>query len=80
MNVSFVLCASGHVTMPMVRAIMLADTEESAKVEAQATVAQLYKAGYFSFWLYDTRRTSGDGDLAVASFRVAEQEPHILMN
>lgn len=80
MQVDFILVASGSVMTRQLNVALMESFPEGAKIEAQRHVATLHKAGYSSFTLYDTRRENSNAcDFQIATFRVAEQEPHILM-
>jgi hypothetical protein len=77
MKINFVLVASGNVMMQRLNIALMGDFPERAKVEAQRHVETLYKAGYFQFTLYDTQ---SETHFQIATFRLEEQEPKIIMS
>lgn len=80
MNVNYVLVATGNVSLPRVNHTIHAIAATMATEEATKVVAALHKAGYFQFTLYDTRRDNKDGaDIQIATFRVEENEPTIIV-
>ena len=79
MNVDFILNASGSVIMGRINHAIFAKTQEQAKREAQETVANLYRAGYFQFTLYDVSRKEIDADVEIARFTVEELAPLIIV-
>lgn len=79
MQIDFVLVASGNIKLQTLNVALMESLPERAKMEAQKHVATLHNAGYSQFTLYDTRRENGALDFQIATFRVAHQEPHILM-
>jgi hypothetical protein len=74
MEVNFVLIASGSIVTPRISHIIFTNDPERAKEQAIAMVSSLGKTGlYFNFDLFDV--SGGEGEVNIARFSVAIQEP-----
>lgn len=80
MQVSYILVAEGSINMQPLNVVLWDDGEEGAKIEASRHVANLGKAGYTRFTLYNVERNGlKQADTQVATFRIGYQEPQIIM-
>lgn len=79
MQIDYVLVASGNITLQSMTVALHASDETGARIEAGRHVPALHSAGYSQFTLYDTRRLNGELDKRVATFRLAYQEPQVIM-
>jgi len=73
----FVLLASGHVVTPRLDIMLRSDQIEAARKQAQEIAAQLSKAGYFSFSVFEIE----DGaDKFVEAYRAEVVDPIITIS
>lgn len=59
MQVNTVLVAQGGITVPKLDIAIWANSNEQIKTQASAMAAQLSKAGYFNFTVFDLREDGG---------------------
>ncbi len=71
-NSNYVLLASGHIGTPVLTISVDHETRITNVIYAEKVVAQLSKAGYFNFTLYDV---SEEIHTTIATFNVEQVDP-----